>query len=129
MHHQIKWNDGNRWEIVLFVFRSGFKIEKLPPDIFNASEATTKDLFRLCASVWNGGVHTVLRLAEGRDWNLLFKVTISSILANYFSFFLFWNLDPSFAKFVNSMSIVEYRNCLTFFWILQILYTKGPSVK
>ncbi|KAF3341036.1 3beta-hydroxysteroid-dehydrogenase/decarboxylase isoform 3 [Carex littledalei] len=55
----------------------GFTIEKLPPDCFRASEATTRNLFRLFASLWNGGVHTVLRLAEGRDWNLLFKAVLS----------------------------------------------------
>jgi hypothetical protein len=79
----------------LFVYRYGFKIEKLSPDCFHASEVTMKDLFRLCASVWNRGVHTLLRLAEGRDWNLLVKVTISPFLANIF---FFMKLGPIFCQ-------------------------------
>lgn len=97
-------NISNRREIVLFVYRYGFTIEKIPPDCFRASEATMRNLFRLFASLWNGAVHTVLRLAEGRDWNLLFKVTISSIF--WQSVFLsFLKLGPSFAMFLDSILV------------------------
>ncbi|KAJ3691619.1 hypothetical protein LUZ61_020783 [Rhynchospora tenuis] len=56
---------------------NGFNIEKLPPNCFHASEATATVLFQCLASVWNGGVRTVLRLAEGRDWKLLLKAVSS----------------------------------------------------
>ncbi|KAJ4775676.1 Reticulon-like protein [Rhynchospora pubera] len=55
----------------------GFNIEKLPPNCFHASETTVAGLFRQLASMWNRGVHTVLRLADGQDWKLLLKAVSS----------------------------------------------------
>lgn len=84
-----------------------------------------RNLFRLFASLWNGAVHTVLRLAEGRDWNLLFKVTISSIFWQsvfLYVFFETWTLFCHVFRqhscICNCLTFLEYCNRSTQFWFL-----------
>ncbi|KAH7663893.1 3-beta-hydroxysteroid-4-alpha-carboxylate 3-dehydrogenase (decarboxylating) protein [Dioscorea alata] len=51
----------------------GHPLKKLPSSHFEVSEPVMTDLFLTVASAWNKGVCVLKLLAQGDDWNVLFK--------------------------------------------------------